>query len=63
MPAFQLSHCAAALVSDGDTPSVTIVNLATPGILVHGRAAIEQLRAACDLALQADDMRNPTRLA
>lgn len=53
MPAFQLGPRAAALVSDGGQPAVTIVQLSGPGVLISGHAALQELRRACDLALDA----------
>lgn len=54
MPAFQIGPCTAAIVSDsGATPSVMIVNIASPGVLVSGNDAVRQLRDACSLALDA----------
>lgn len=53
MPAFQLGPCAAALVSDGALPSITIVQLSGPGVHLSGHAALEELRRACTLALDA----------
>lgn len=53
MPAMQLTQCSAAIVSDGDAPNVTVVQLSGPGVVIFGRAAVEQLRDACNLALSA----------
>ncbi len=56
MPAFQLSPCAAALVSDNSAvPTVSIVTVSAPGFIVAGHDAVRQLRDACNLALYAAD--------
>lgn len=56
MPAFQISLTAAAIVTDGGAvPQVTIVQLSAPGLAVFGRQEVQQLRDACQMALDAAD--------
>lgn len=59
MPAFQLNAHSAALVSYSNPPQVTIVQTAGSGVFITGRDALEQLKAACQLALDADAHRHP----
>lgn len=56
MPAFYLGPHTAALVRENDAnPAITLVTLSSGGILVSGRDAVQQLRDACNLALDAAD--------
>lgn len=50
MPAFQLSPCSAAMAENGKM-SVTIVQVAGPGLIVTGEFGVGQLLQACLLAL------------
>lgn len=57
MPAFQLNMHAAALVSDTVPPQIAIVQVTGVGVTIVGRDALEQLKAACQLALDGDTHR------
>lgn len=63
MAAFQLGATAAAIVAENQAlPQLTIVNLSSVGIVLFGREAVEQLRDACNAALDsADACTKPSR--
>ena len=56
MPAFQLGPTAAAIVAENQAvPQLTILNLSSVGVVLFSREAVEQLRDACNAALDSAD--------